>query len=88
MTIVKRSDVKNHIRPPFLAKILVVPPESQPDATGFSKPDSDAIDAGSSSFDSDFVAEHSSPAVASMPGHHLPGSFHLEAPTAPKSAKA
>ena len=36
MSIINRSDVKNHMRPPFLAKIHLCAPESQPDATGFS----------------------------------------------------
>lgn len=92
MTIINRSDVKNHMRPPFLTKIHLCPPErppeSQPDATGFSEPEPDPMNAQSSGFAADFVAEHSSPTPSVAPGRHLPGSFHAEAPTVPKSAKA
>lgn len=88
MSVINRSDVKNHMRPPFLAKIHASPPESQPDATGFSEAEPDAINAAQSGFASDFVAEHSAPSSSAAPGRHLPGSFRPEAPTVPKSAKA
>ncbi len=88
MSIINRSDVKNHMRPPFLSKIHLCEPQSQPDATGFSEPEPEAIDAEPSGFTADFVAEHSAPGEAAAPSRHLPGSFRSEAPTAPKSAKA
>jgi len=92
MSIINRTDVKNHMRPPFLTKIHLCPPErppeSQPDATGFSEPEPDGMNAQSSGFAADFVAEHSSPNSSVAPGRHLPGSFHPEAPAASKSAKA
>ncbi len=88
MSIIIRSDVKNHMRPPFLAKIHLCPPESQPDATGFSETEPSIVNATQSEFSADFVAEHSSFSSSSAPGRHLPGSFHAEAPTVPKSAKA
>ncbi|MGO9326236.1 MAG: hypothetical protein ACLP07_16910 [Terracidiphilus sp.] len=92
MSTINRTDVKYHMRPPFLTKIHLCPPErppeSQPDATGFSEPEPDAMKAQSSGFAADFVAEHSSPTSSAAPGRHLPGSLHPEAPTVPKSAKA
>ena len=36
MSLIKRSDVKNHLSPRFRTKIHLCQPESQPDATGFS----------------------------------------------------
>ena len=92
MSIINRTDVKNHMRPPFLSKIHLcppgMPPESQPDATGFSEAEPNAMNASQSGFIADFVAEHSSPSVAAAPGRHLPWSFHPDVPEAPKSAKS
>ncbi len=88
MSIINRTDVKNHMRPPFHSKIHLCEPQSQPDATGFSEPEPDAVNAQPSGFVADFVAEHSSPGVVAAPSGHLPSSFHPEAPTVPKSAKA
>jgi hypothetical protein len=92
LSIVNRTDVKNQTRPPFITKIHLCPPdrppESQPDATGFSEAEPGATNATQSRFVADFVAEHSAPSVAAAPGGHLPGSFHAEAPKVPKSAKA
>ncbi len=88
MSIINRTDVKNHMRPLFLSKIHLCEPQSQPDATGFSEPEPDTIEAQPLGFAADFVAEHSSQGVVAAPGRHLPGSFYPEAPTVPKSAKA
>jgi len=88
MSIINRTDVKNHMRPPFLSKIHLCPPESQPDATGFSEAEPSVMNATQSEFSADFVAEHSSSSTSAAPGRPLPGSFHPETPTLPKSAKA
>ncbi len=37
MSNIKQSDVKNHLSPRFNPKIHLCPPESEPDATGFSQ---------------------------------------------------
>ena len=37
MSNIKQSDVKNHLSPRFNPKIHLCPPESEPDATGFSE---------------------------------------------------
>ncbi|MFZ1940716.1 MAG: hypothetical protein WBA18_14330 [Terracidiphilus sp.] len=60
MSPTKLSDVKSHLRPPFLKKTHLDQPESQPDATGFSGADSGAIKVDQSVFAEDFIAEHSS----------------------------
>jgi hypothetical protein len=88
MSLIKQSDVKNHLSPRFRTKIHLRQPESQPNATGFSAAEPDAINATESAFTEDFVAEHSSPLIAAAPGAHLPGSFRPETPKVAKSARA
>jgi hypothetical protein len=87
MSLIKQSDVKNHLSPRFRTKVHLRQPESQPDATGFSAAEPDAINATASSFTEDFVAEHSAPDAAAAPGDHLPGSFRPDTPTVSKSAR-
>lgn len=36
MSNIKQSDVKNHLSPRFRTQIHLCPPETEPDATGFS----------------------------------------------------
>lgn len=88
MSLIKKSDVKNHLSPRYRTKIHLCQPVSQPDATGYSVAEPDIIRANQSNFAADFVAEHSSPGVAATPGGHLPGSFHPETPTVAKNVPA
>ena len=88
MSLIKKSDVKNHLSPRYRTKIHLCQPESQPDATGFSVAEPDAIKANPSSFAEDFVAEHSSSGAAVAPADPVPGSIRPQAPTASKSAQA
>ena len=44
MSLIKKSDVKNHLSPRHHRTIHLVVPESQPDATGFSGEQSDSPD--------------------------------------------
>jgi hypothetical protein len=88
MSIINRTEVKMLLRPPFLTKIHLCTPETEPDATGFSEAEPDAMNTQPSGFAADFVAEHSSSSSSSAPGRPLPGSFQPEAPTAPGSSKA
>jgi hypothetical protein len=88
MSQIRQSDAKNHLSPRFRTKIHLCDPVSQPDATGYSMPEPDAIKANLSTFAQDFVAEHSSPRVTAASGDHLPGSFRPEAPAVWKSARA
>lgn len=48
MSITEKSDVKNHLSPRYRMKIHLCDPASQPDATGYSVTESDAIGAGTS----------------------------------------
>jgi len=88
MSLIRQSDVKNHLSPRFRTKIHLCQPESQPDATGFSAAELDAIETTPSDFTADFVAEHSAPGAAAASGGHLPGSFRPETPKVEKSARA
>ncbi len=88
MSIINRTDVKKHMQPPFLTKIHLCAPQTEPDATGFSEAEPDAMNAQPAGFTADFVAEHSASISSSAPGRPLPGSFQPEAATVPKSAKA
>ena len=88
MSLIKKSDVKNHLSPRFRTKIHLCQPESQPDATGFSVAEPDAIKANPSSFADDFVAEHSSSGTSVAPADPVTGSIRPQAPTVPKSAQA
>ena len=45
MSIINRTDVKKHMQPPFLTKIHLCAPQTEPDATGFSEAEPDAMNA-------------------------------------------
>ena len=62
MSLIEKSDVKNHPSPPFHTRIHLCEPVSQPDATGFSEAESESepVKANLSVFTQDFLAEHSS----------------------------
>jgi hypothetical protein len=88
MSLIKQSDVKNHLSPQFRTKIHLCEPASQPDATGSSVPEPDAIKADSSSFAQDFVAEHSSSVAAVPAADPVTGCVGPPAAAASKSARA
>jgi hypothetical protein len=87
MSPLMRSDVKSHLRPPFLTKLPLSQPVSHPDATGFSVAEPDATEAKLSIFAEDFVAEHSSTSVAVAPADPVIGSIRPQAPNVSKSAQ-
>jgi len=87
VSLVKQADVKNDLSPPDRAKIHLCPPVSQPDATGYSVAEPDAIQANPSSFAEDLVAEHSSSSIVQVPDAPLTGSFSPQAPAASKSVR-
>jgi len=88
MSQIRQSDVKNHLSPRFRTTIHLCEPVSQPDATGYSVPEPDAIKANPSTFAQDFVAEHSLSGAAAAPAGPVTGSIRLHVPTASKSAQA
>lgn len=88
MSLIKQSDVKNHLSPRYRTKIHLCPPVSQPDTTGFSAAESGAVWADSSDFAKDFVAEHSSSGAALAQGSPLISSIGPRAPATSKSVRA
>jgi len=87
MSPIKRSDVQNHLHYPLATKIHLVQPESQPDATGFSGGEPDAVKEVPSGFALDFVAEHSSSGVAVAPTDPVTGSIGQQAAAVSESAQ-
>jgi hypothetical protein len=85
MSLIKRSDVKNHPSPSHRTKIHLCPPLSEPDATGCSVAEPDASEADPSGFAEDFVAEHSS---SIAPAHWVADSGSPQAPAGSKRAQA
>lgn len=59
MSIIKKSDVKNHVSARHSTQIHLRQPESQPDATGFSAAELGAVQSGPSIFTEDLLAKHS-----------------------------
>jgi hypothetical protein len=88
MSLVKRSDVKNHLSPRYRTKIHPWPLLSQPDATGFSVAESDTFSANASEFAKDYVGEHSSSGVAVAPTDPVAGLIRPQAPAPSKRARA
>ena len=81
MSLVKRSDVKNHLSPHHRKGIHLTPPVSQPDATGFSE-DSLSVDMNGP----EQIQQPSS--VALEAPVTSPDSRNSVAPTSPKSTEA
>lgn len=85
MSLVKKSDVKNHLSPRHRTQIHLCQPASQPDATGFSAAETGEVQAGSSEFATDLVAEHASSGTVLAQCSPLAGSA---GPQPPKNLKS
>ncbi len=89
MSQIGQSDgKKNHLPPRFHTKIHLCDPVSQPDATGYSESEPDAIKADPSIFAQDFIVEHSSSGAAVAPGDPVSDSIRPHVATASKNAQA
>jgi hypothetical protein len=88
MSLVKKSDVKNHLSPRFRTKIHSSRPETQPDATGFSGAEPGVIKDNPTAFSKDFTAEHSSIAKPVASTDLLTESARPQASPVSKSAQA
>jgi hypothetical protein len=88
MSQIRQSDGKNHLPPRFHTKIHLCDPVSQPDATGYSMSEPDAIKAGPSNFARDFIAEHSSSGAAAAATDPVTGSIRIHVAMASKNAQA
>jgi hypothetical protein len=65
MSLIKKSDVKNHLSGRFKNRIHVAP-ASQPDATGFSGTDQAPATAKQARFAHDFTGDHTTPAESAV----------------------
>jgi len=88
MSLIKKSDVKNHLSPQFRTKIHLCEPVSPPDAIGCAVPETGAIEAISANFAEDFVTEHSSSSAVLAPSDPVTGGIGPQAAPALKSAQA
>ena len=87
MSLIKKSDVKNHLSSRHRTEIHLCPPESQPDATGFSAAESGVVPPDTSDSAKALVAEHSSSDSAVAQGEPLVGSIGRQAPATSKSVQ-
>ncbi len=71
MSLAEQSDDKDHSSPRYGTKNHLCPPLSQPDATGFSAVEPDAIQPRRLSFAEDFIGQHSSLGTAFVQGYPL-----------------
>ena len=88
MSQISQSDVKDHLSLRFRTKIHLCDPVSQPDATGYSVPETDDIKAAPSTFAQDFVVEHSLSGATTAPVDRVAGSIRLLVPTPSESPQA
>ena len=76
MSLIRKSDVKNHLSPGFRTKIQVC-----------SVAEPGAVQAGSSAFAKDFLEDHSSRGAAAAPAKPVAGVTSVQPPAVSKSAR-
>jgi hypothetical protein len=86
--ITEKRDVKKHLSSRHYRDIYLCEPVSQPDATGYSVAEAEAITANPPAFADDYSAEHTIDAVAATPTAHSNGPTDPQAPKTSKSAQA
>jgi hypothetical protein len=87
VSLIKKSDVKNHLSPRHRTQIHLCPPESQPDATGFSAVESGTDQPDASDSAKDLDAERSSSGSALAQDSPLIGSMGPQTPAKSKSVQ-
>lgn len=87
MSLIKKSDVKNHLSPRHGTKIHLRAPERPSGPTGSAVAQPGAIEAKPSAFANDFIADHSS-GIALAPTDSVTSSSGTLAPATSKSARA
>jgi hypothetical protein len=88
MSLVNKSDVKNHISTRHRKVIHLSSPASQPDATGFSEAGSSTVPTSPPNFAEDFTAEHSASSKSPAPVDRVAGSTSTPPHTVTTSAQA
>lgn len=86
MSLIKKSDVKNHLSARHQNHIHIAP-ASQPDATGFSGTNQASVEADRAGFAQDFTGDHTTPATVVKPSGASIGSPELHAPAEAETAK-
>jgi hypothetical protein len=88
MSLLRKSDVKNHPSPRFRAELYLWPPKSQTDAASSSVAESDKTNKSLSAFALDFIEEHSSSGTCLAGADPATNTIRFQAPTISKSAQA
>ncbi len=88
MSLIKKSDVKNHLSSHHRKAIHLTRQTSQPDATGFSVPEAGGRPANSPTFADDFSGEHSTPEASVAPAIQAVSNLKNPPSSIPKSAQA
>lgn len=87
MSLVKKSDVKNHLSLRYRTQIHLCQPESQPDASGFSTAETDAVQLNPLNGAEGFAAERSFSGIALAPDNPLIDSIASQAPAVSRSVQ-
>ena len=87
MSLIKKSDVKNHLSARFRKEIHLDKTANAPVAAGFSPEEPGARAAGPSDFAHDFQAEHSSSDAVHTPTDPLTASVAPQWSATPKSVR-
>ena len=82
MSLIRKSDVKNHLSARYRPQVHLARPDSQ-----FGAANSDAVSTGSEGFARDFLGEHSEPVVILAPDKPLNDSTKLRAPARSSSVQ-
>lgn len=88
MSLIKKSDVKNHLSSHHRKGIHLTRQTSQPDATGFSVPEAGGTPAKPPTFADDFSGEHSSNGASVAPAVQAVRPLKNPPASIPKSAQA
>lgn len=87
MSVVKKSDVKNHLSPRYRTQIHLCQPESAPDATDFSATETDALQSNSLNLSDGFAVEYSPSGIVVAPDNPQIDSIGPQAPAASRGVQ-
>ncbi len=88
MSLLKKSDVKNHLSSRFRTAHYLCPPKSQTDSASSFLAEPDKTNRSLSAFAEDFIEEHSSPRKSLAGADPATNTIRLQAPTISKSTQA
>lgn len=88
MSLIKKSDVKNHLSPRHRTKIHLCEPEMPSGTIGSAVAQRDGTETKPSNFAKDFIAEHSSSGIAFESTDPMTGLIYTQTPPVPKNVQA